>query len=103
MAGRAVGVLSSSAPPSSRTWTKGSGQLTSQSNSALDRLPTVSASQALETLHARGSRTVGTGLSQLDKHLAPHGLPGRTVAGGYTRGKVTEIFGPPGVGKTAFG
>ncbi|KAF1980190.1 P-loop containing nucleoside triphosphate hydrolase protein [Bimuria novae-zelandiae CBS 107.79] len=67
------------------------------------RLPTVSASQALGTLHAKGSRTVRTGLSQLDKHLAPHGLPGRTATGGYMRGKVTEIFGPPGVGKTAFG
>ena len=63
----------------------------------------MSASQALEALHAKGSRTVRTGLSQLDGHLTPHGLPGRAVAGGYMRGKVTEIFGPPGVGKTAFG
>ncbi|KAK7188333.1 rad55 protein [Paraphaeosphaeria sporulosa] len=85
MANRDVAMLSSSAPQSSH------------------RLPTVSASQALETLHARGSRTVCTGLPQLDKYLAPHGLPGRAVAGGYVRGKVTEIFGPPGVGKTAFG
>ncbi|KAG9191965.1 hypothetical protein G6011_10699 [Alternaria panax] len=64
------------------------------------RLPTVSASQAL---HARGARTVSTGLTQLDKMLSPPRLPGHHVSGGYMRGKVTEVFGPPGVGKTAFG
>ncbi|KAF9734816.1 rad55 protein [Paraphaeosphaeria minitans] len=77
--------------------------LSSSAPQSSHRLPTVIASQALETLHARGSHTVCTGLPQLDKHLAPHGLPGRAIAGGYVRGKVTEIFGPPGVGKTAFG
>ena len=68
-----------------------------------DRLPTVSASQALQTLQVKGSRAVATGLPQLDETLAPHALPGRIVSGGYPRGKVTEIFGPSGVGKTAFG
>ncbi|KAF2124957.1 P-loop containing nucleoside triphosphate hydrolase protein [Dothidotthia symphoricarpi CBS 119687] len=67
------------------------------------RLPTVSASQALQTLHTRGARTISTGISQLDKLLASPSLPGHPVAGGYTRGKVTEVFGPSGVGKTAFG
>ncbi|KAF1843465.1 P-loop containing nucleoside triphosphate hydrolase protein [Cucurbitaria berberidis CBS 394.84] len=67
------------------------------------RLPTVSASQALQTLQARGARTVSTGISQLNKLLAPASLPGHDVSGGYMRGKVTEVFGPSGVGKTAFG
>ncbi|KAH7379509.1 P-loop containing nucleoside triphosphate hydrolase protein [Pyrenochaeta sp. MPI-SDFR-AT-0127] len=67
------------------------------------RLPTVSASQALQHFHARGARTVSTGISQLDKILAPPSLPGHNVSGGYIRGKVTEVFGPSGVGKTAFG
>jgi KaiC/GvpD/RAD55 family RecA-like ATPase len=46
---------------------------------------------------------VSTGIAQLDTLLAPPSLPGRPVSGGYMRGKVTEIFGPPGVGKTSFG
>ncbi|KAF9694160.1 hypothetical protein EKO04_007804 [Ascochyta lentis] len=65
------------------------------------RLPTVSASQALQSLDARGARTVPTGLRQLDRLLAPPSLPGRDMAGGYARGKVTEVYGPPGVGKTS--
>ncbi|KZM21028.1 uncharacterized protein EKO05_0011135 [Ascochyta rabiei] len=65
------------------------------------RLPTVSASQALQSLHARGARTVPTGLGQLDRLLAPRSLPGHDARGGYARGKVTEVYGPPGVGKTS--
>lgn len=42
-----------------------------------------------------------TGLTQLDKLLAPPSLPGQQVGGGYARGKVTEVYGPSGVGKTA--
>ena len=68
-----------------------------------DRLPTVSASQALQTLHTRGARTVSSGITQLNKVLSPPTLPGHDVSGGYMRGKVTEVFGPSGVGKTAFG
>ncbi|KAF2705634.1 P-loop containing nucleoside triphosphate hydrolase protein, partial [Pleomassaria siparia CBS 279.74] len=67
------------------------------------RLPTVSASQALQKLHARGSRTVSTGVAQLNTILSPPCPPGHTVSGGLMRGKVTEIFGPSGAGKTAFG
>ncbi|KAF2847042.1 P-loop containing nucleoside triphosphate hydrolase protein [Plenodomus tracheiphilus IPT5] len=67
------------------------------------RLPTVSASQALQNLNARGGRTVSTGISQLDKVLSAPSLPGHDAAGGYMRGKVTEVFGPSGVGKTSFG
>ncbi|KAF2662675.1 P-loop containing nucleoside triphosphate hydrolase protein [Lophiostoma macrostomum CBS 122681] len=73
------------------------------SSSSSHRLPTVSASQALEQRHSRGSRAVSTGLTQLNKILSPPGLPGRDVAGGLVRGKVTEIYGPSGVGKTALG
>lgn len=65
------------------------------------RLPTVSASQALQSLDAPGARAVPTGLTQLDKLLAPPSLPGHNVAGGYARGKVTEVYGPSGVGKTS--
>lgn len=67
----------------------------------IDRLPTVSASEALQNLSARGARTVPTGLTQLDRLLTPPSLPGLDAAGGYARGKVTEVFGPSGVGKTS--
>jgi len=73
------------------------------SNAWIDRLPTVSASQTLHALHARGARTVSTGIVQLDKILCAPSLPGFDATGGYMRGKVTEIFGPSGVGKTSFG
>ncbi len=72
-------------------------------DASIDRLPTVSASQALHNLHARGSHTVSTGLSQLNKFLSPQSLSGHVIAGGLMRGKVTEVFGPSGSGKTAFG
>jgi hypothetical protein len=75
----------------------------SNTDTIADRLPTVSASQALQSLHARGARTVSTGITQLDQALSPPSLPGYDVSGGYMRGKVTEVFGPSGVGKTAFG
>ncbi|KAF2198675.1 P-loop containing nucleoside triphosphate hydrolase protein [Delitschia confertaspora ATCC 74209] len=67
------------------------------------RLPTVSASQALHNIKSRGFRAISTGLTELDKHLFPYGLPGSIIQGGLVRGKVTEVYGPPGVGKTAFG
>ncbi|KNG52069.1 p-loop containing nucleoside triphosphate hydrolase protein [Stemphylium lycopersici] len=67
------------------------------------RLPTVSASQALQNFASRGARTVSTGITQLDKVLSTPSLPGHDTSGGYTRGKVTEVFGPSGAGKTALG
>jgi hypothetical protein len=88
--------------PSSRMSVVNCAFLT-KTNTSADRLPTVSASQALHSLHARGARTVPTGITQLDKLLAPSSLPGHDVTGGYMRGKVTELFGPSGVGKTSFG
>ncbi|RDA96228.1 hypothetical protein CP533_1724 [Ophiocordyceps camponoti-saundersi (nom. inval.)] len=56
------------------------------------RLPTVAASQALDELD---DDPLPTGLDRLDRALSsrPHG--------GFKRGQVTEIWGPPGAGKTA--
>ncbi|KAF2180558.1 P-loop containing nucleoside triphosphate hydrolase protein [Zopfia rhizophila CBS 207.26] len=71
--------------------------------SSSHRLPTVSASQALQSIKSRSSRAVSTGLTQLNKLLSPHGFPGSNLQGGLARGKVTEVYGPSGVGKTTFG
>lgn len=72
-----------------------------------DRLPTVSAAQALEDLDANVSRFVSTNLPDLDKALAANAasssLSEEVNAGGIQKGHLTEIWGPPGVGKTAFG
>lgn len=72
-----------------------------------DRLPTVSAAQALDDLDANVSRFVSTNLPDLDKALAASAASSSTGeeanAGGIHKGHLTEIWGPPGVGKTAFG
>ncbi|KAF4985681.1 hypothetical protein FGRMN_11124 [Fusarium graminum] len=70
------------------------------------RLPTVSASQALDDLGGNAPTHVSTGIEGLD-----HALLGAesvdsqdaTLKGGVRRGQVTEIWGPPGTGKTALG
>lgn len=73
------------------------------------RLPTISASQALEDLEDKGSNCISTGIKALDKILAPSSVSsqryGSAVAqsGGIKRGQVTEIWGPPGSGRTALG
>ncbi|KAF4587377.1 hypothetical protein GQ602_004070 [Ophiocordyceps camponoti-floridani] len=63
------------------------------------RLPTVAASQALDELQ---DQPLPTGLDRLDRALTTSNDPeifrGR---GGFRRGQVTEIWGPPGSGKTA--
>ncbi|OAA40770.1 DNA recombination/repair protein RecA/RadB, ATP-binding domain protein [Beauveria brongniartii RCEF 3172] len=70
------------------------------------RLPTVSASQVLEELE-EGSDCISTGIKALDETLvslpAPSQIYGREKfqSGGIRRGQVTEIWGPPGSGKTA--
>jgi hypothetical protein len=71
-----------------------------------DRLPTVPASQALEELKASPAAHISTGLEPLDSALL--GLDSTdsqdaVVHGGIKRGQVTEIWGPPGCGKTAVG
>ena len=61
----------------------------------------MSAAQALDDLNDGPSRCVSTGLRDLDGALA--GTGEGEGAGGVSRGQVTEIWGPPGVGKTAMG
>ncbi|KAM5367422.1 hypothetical protein ACJZ2D_009985 [Fusarium nematophilum] len=72
----------------------------------LYRLPTVSASQALDELGNDASNHVSTGLEDLDGALLSDrsiDTQDSTRKGGVQRGQVTEIWGPPGTGKTALG
>ncbi|MCJ1285282.1 hypothetical protein MMC26_004622 [Xylographa opegraphella] len=67
------------------------------------RLPTVSASEALKSLSASRGSAVSTGLPQLDQILQGKDvqeLGQGTLPGGLVRGQITEVYGPPGVGKT---
>lgn len=66
-----------------------------------DRLPTISASQALLGLNDSPSKYVRSGIRLLDTILAGTGHVGESTAGGFERGKVTEIWGGNGAGKTA--
>ncbi|KAI4716042.1 P-loop containing nucleoside triphosphate hydrolase protein, partial [Aureobasidium sp. EXF-10727] len=59
-----------------------------------DRLATVSASEALLNIQARGPRSISTGLGQLDALLS-------TANPGLGRANITEIWGPSGSGKTS--
>ena len=72
----------------------------------LDRLPTVSASQALRKLASPQGRWISTGLPLLDASLrglslGVSGSENTTATGGLAKGSVTEIYGPPGSGKSA--
>ncbi|KAH8195774.1 hypothetical protein TruAng_010048 [Truncatella angustata] len=70
------------------------------------RLPTVSAADALEELDADPARFLATGLSDLDEALNPDledASQNASRPGGFQRGQVIEIWGPPGSGKTTFG
>lgn len=70
---------------------------TNFSTSSSHRLPTLSAAQALE-IAAQKAKCISTGFLSLDDILrADNGV---SAAGGIPRGQVTEIYGPPGVGKT---
>ncbi|KAI9848859.1 MAG: hypothetical protein M1837_006375 [Sclerophora amabilis] len=81
--------------------------VTDFSSSSSHRLPTVSASQALQELNSTSTtRVISTGLRQLDlilqsKDVSTAGQS--TPQAGLSRGQITEIYGPPGVGKTTFG
>lgn len=70
-----------------------------------DRLPTVPASQAWEELKASPATHISTGLDALDRALLGDAADSQDAAvkGGVKRGQVTEIWGPPGCGKTALG
>ena len=63
-----------------------------------DRLPTVSASDALKGLQNDASKFVPSGVPTLDSLLSGPGLENN---GGFERGKVTMIWGASGSGKTA--
>ncbi|KAF5605183.1 DNA repair rhp55 [Fusarium subglutinans] len=69
------------------------------------RLPTISASQALDELDNSASTHVSTGIEDLDRSLIANITADSqdTTKGGVQRGQVTEIWGPPGAGKTALG
>ena len=70
-----------------------------------DRLPTFSASQALQNLRSTSKRPISTGLRRLDAALQGKDYEISSqddLLGGISRGEVTEVYGPPGVGKTAF-
>jgi hypothetical protein len=66
-----------------------------------DRLPTVSAAKALEDFQCNNQNYVSTGLTSLDAMLGS--VLGDGSVGGIQKGHVTEIWGPPGAGKTALG
>lgn len=71
-----------------------------------DRLPTIAASQALDELESDSAAHISTGLEALDRVLLGSSSVGSGDAGhhgGIKRGQVTEIWGPPGSGKTALG
>ncbi|KAI4124987.1 MAG: hypothetical protein LQ347_005524 [Umbilicaria vellea] len=75
------------------------------SSSSSHRLPTVSASQALQNLTSSRSKAISTGLKRLDALLQgrePTLSSQDYLPGGLSRSQVTEIYGPPGVGKTVF-
>jgi RecA/RadA recombinase len=69
-------------------------------------MPTVSAAQALQDLKWSHTRCISTGLDLLDAFLQNRESVSSDVEplyGGVSRGKVTEVYGPPGIGKTALG
>lgn len=72
-----------------------------------DRLPTVSAADALAKLKSSTTRCISTGLRDLDAILQNQNFESVNgddgLRGGVSRGRVTEIYGAPGVGKTALG
>ncbi|KAI9171127.1 DNA repair protein rhp55 [Paramyrothecium foliicola] len=80
--------------------------IASFSTSETHRLPTVSASQALNGLASQPLNHISSGLGDLDKILRNTAIPeleGSFSSAGIRRGQVTDIWGPPGTGKTALG
>lgn len=65
----------------------------------IDRLPTQSAAEALQDIeNGSVNAFISSGIPSLD-----HGLTGNSnlAKPGFERGKVAEIWGPPGGGKTS--
>ncbi|KAF7921476.1 uncharacterized protein EAE97_011265 [Botrytis byssoidea] len=78
------------------------------SSSSPHRMPTVSAAQALQDLESSPTRCIPTGLANLDLALQSKdpmqvSTSADQIPRGIPRGKVSEIYGPPGVGKTTLG
>ncbi|KAJ2895889.1 DNA repair protein rhp55 [Zalerion maritima] len=74
--------------------------------STTHRLPTVSAADALEDFEQyEVTGFIPTGLPSLDRLLANVDLDDSEshLSGGLLKGQLTEIWGPPGSGKTALG
>ncbi|EKD19757.1 uncharacterized protein L3040_001897 [Drepanopeziza brunnea f. sp. 'multigermtubi'] len=74
------------------------------SSPSAHRMPTVSAAQAFQDLRSSPTRCISTGLFSLDcvlQNIDQAFTDVDSAFGGVSRGKVTEIYGPPGVGKTA--
>ncbi|KAL2890355.1 Rad55 protein [Ceratocystis lukuohia] len=82
----------------------------------VDRLPAVSAAEALDDPDDDSLRPISTGLDDLDAVLSPapdlelqnaspdsNSEAGDLSRGGIPLGQLTEVWGPPGVGKTTFG
>ena len=69
-----------------------------------DRLPTVSASAALEELESDRNAYISCGLEGVDKVITGNTANDESSSfrGAVRRGQVTELWGPPGTGKTAF-
>lgn len=74
-------------------------------NVYLDRLPTVSASAALQRLRDAAPNNISTGLPTLNTILAGqkrNHVSSGSKTGGLVPGQIIDVYGPPGVGKTAF-
>ncbi|TIC95955.1 DNA repair protein rhp55 [Colletotrichum higginsianum] len=73
--------------------------------SSFDLPSTLSAAEALEDLDDDVARHISTGIDRLDEALAFSGprQESGTARKGLQRGQVSEIWGPPGSGKTALG
>ncbi|KAI9902762.1 hypothetical protein N3K66_002114 [Trichothecium roseum] len=70
------------------------------------RMPTVSASAALNRLKTAPNISISTGLQHLDSAIQYNNAEGtqdQSNLGGVKRGQVTEIWGPPGTGVTTMG
>ncbi|KAE9978596.1 hypothetical protein BLS_000443 [Venturia inaequalis] len=75
------------------------------SSSSSHRLPTVSASAALQKLRDAAPKNISTKLPTLNAILAgkiTSNIKDGIKNGGLVPGQITEVYGPPGVGKTAF-
>ncbi|KAL4975257.1 P-loop containing nucleoside triphosphate hydrolase protein [Aspergillus desertorum] len=78
-------------------------ELLSPATQRLRPVVSFSASQSLQAPAAISVGAISTGLTQLDDAVSPLSTEqdGATDSRGIPQGQVTEVFGPPGVGKTS--